>query len=172
MPAGHAGRLVWEPRTDAGRNANVPALPRRTDRHYSAKSAGRAWRGRGGRSARYTRNDARIARALAFIQWHSLDDHLSSCLSVTEPVAFRETESLGRHDASARATRKTNQRKTTKLFSVIWWRRSGVLGAKGARSFKLGATPQEKGCFRKKKALKARTNLGRTAAGSDSRFQR
>ena len=37
---------------------------------------------------------------------------------LSEPVPLREAESLGRHDAGARATRKTNQRKTTKLLSV------------------------------------------------------
>src|SRR5215475_5072458 len=118
MPAGHAARLFWESRTDAGRNANVPALPRRADQRYSAESVSRARRGRRGRSAWRARDDARIARALAFVQWHAVDDYLSSCLPAAEPVAFGETESLGRHDASARATRKTNQRKTTKLFSV------------------------------------------------------
>src|SRR6185312_1289465 len=118
MPAGHAGRFVWEPRTDPGRNADVPPLLARTDRHYRTESVGRAGRSRGGRSARRTRDDARIARALALIQQHSVNDYVSSSLPAAEPVPLRETESLGRHAASARATRKTNQRKTTELFSV------------------------------------------------------
>src|SRR6266545_1594269 len=119
MPAGHAGRLVWEPRTDTGRNADVPALPPRTDRHHSTQSVGRAGRCRCGRSAWRARDDERIARALALIQRHPVDDYLSSSLPVAEPVPLGETESLGRHAASAGATRKTNQRKTAELFSVI-----------------------------------------------------
>src|ERR1700756_1960707 len=118
MPAGHAGRLIWKPSADAGRNADVPALSPRTDRHYSAEGAGRAGRSRGGRSAWRARDDARIARTLALIQRHPVDDYVSSSLPAAEPVPLRETESLGRHAASARATRKTNQRKTTELFSV------------------------------------------------------
>ena len=119
MPAGHAGRVIWEPRADAGRNADVPALLGRTDRYYSTESAGRAGRGRGRRSARSAGDDARIARTLALIQRHPVDDNVSSSLPAAEPVALRETKSLGRHAASARATRKTNQRKTTRLFSVV-----------------------------------------------------
>src|SRR6266496_3521718 len=119
MPAGHAGRLVWEPRANTGRDADMPPLPCRADRYYSAEGPGRARRSRCGGFARHTWDDARIARTLAFIQRHSIDDYLSSCLPAAEPVAFRETESLGRHDASARTTRKTDQRKTAKLFSVI-----------------------------------------------------
>ena len=118
MPAGHAGRLVWEPRTDAGRNADVPALSPRTDRHYSTESVDRAGRGRCGRSAWRARYDERIARALALIQWHPVNDYLSSGLPASKSVAIREAESLGRHDAGAGPTRKTNQRKTTKLLSV------------------------------------------------------
>src|SRR6266545_2448397 len=114
MPAGHAGRLVWEPRANTGRDADMPPLPCRADRYYSAEGPGRARRSRCGGFARHTWDDARIARTLAFIQRHSIDDYLSSCLPAAEPVAFRETESLGRHDASARTTRKTDQRKTAK----------------------------------------------------------
>src|SRR5581483_3811039 len=119
MPAGHAARLLWEPRTNAGRNADVPALPHRADRHYSAQSAGRSRCGRCGRPAWRAWGHARIARALAFLQPDAVDDHLSSSVSAAEPVTHREAESLGRHAPSARTTRKTDQRETAKLFSVI-----------------------------------------------------
>src|SRR5215813_217957 len=118
MSARHAVRLFWKSGTDTGGNADVPALPHRTNRHYSAESVGRARRGGSGRFARHARNHARMARTLAFLQRDSVNDYLSSGVPVEEPVAHRETEGLGRHDASARATRKTNQRKTAKLFSV------------------------------------------------------
>src|SRR4029077_14067759 len=123
MPTGHAGRLFWEPCAHTGRDADMPALSCRADRYYSAQGPGRAGRSRCRRPPWSTRDDAGIARALAFIQRHAADDHLSSRLPAAEPVALRETESLGRHDASARATRKTDQRKTEKLFSVILQRR-------------------------------------------------
>src|SRR4029450_11419522 len=119
MPAGHAGRLVWEPCAHTGRDADMPSLSRRADRYYSAEGPGCPGRRRRRRPSWSTRDNAGIARALAFIQRHSVDDHLSSRLPAAEPVALRETESLGRHDASSRATRKTDQRKTAKLFSVI-----------------------------------------------------
>src|SRR6266567_2372258 len=121
MPAGHAGRLIWKPCADAGRDADVSPLSRRTDRHYSAESPGRTGHSRSGRFARHTGDNARIAWALAFIQRDAIDDYLSSCLLASEPSAFRETESLGRHAASARATRKAHQRETTKLFQVGWF---------------------------------------------------
>src|SRR4030095_2013948 len=118
MPAGHAGRLVWEPRSNAGRNADVPPLSPRTDRYYSAESVDRAGRSRCGGFAWLTRRNARTAWTLAFIQRHTVDDHLSSGLSAAEPGPSRETEGLGRHDASPRASRKANQRETAKLLSV------------------------------------------------------
>src|SRR5947208_2858329 len=136
MPPGHAGRLVREPCADTGRDADMPPLSHRADRYYSAQGPGRAGRSRCRRPSWSTRDDAGIARALALIQRHSVDDHLSSRLPAAEPVALRETESLGRHDAGARAARKTNQRKTAKLFSVIL-----QLQRHGAYSFKPGATP-------------------------------
>src|SRR5437660_2262604 len=109
----------------------MPTLPPRTDRHYSTESVGRAGRGRGGRSARHTWDNAGIARTLALIQRHPADDYLSSSLPATESVAFRKKESLGRHAASARASRKTNQRETTKLFSVaaLYERRFSIVVA-------------------------------------------
>src|SRR5438874_3315416 len=116
MSTGHAGRLIWKPCAYAGRDADVSSLSRRADRHYSAESPGRAGRSRGRRFARHTRNHAGIARALAFIQRDAVDDYLSSCLLAAEPGAFRETESLGRYAASARAARKAYQRETTKFF--------------------------------------------------------
>src|SRR4029077_5904493 len=119
MPARHASRFVWKPRTDAGRNADVPAIPPRADRYYSTESFGRAGRSRGRGFAWSTRNNARIARTLAFIPRHAVDDYLSSCLPAAEPVAFGKKESLGGHDASARPTGKTDQRETTKLFFVV-----------------------------------------------------
>src|SRR5207248_1378538 len=119
MPSEHAGRLVREPCANTGRDADMPSLPSRADRYYSAQGTGRAGRSRSRRPSWRTRDNAGIARALAFIQRHAVDDHLSSRLPAAEPVALRETESLGRHDAGPRATRKTNQRKTAKLFSVI-----------------------------------------------------
>src|SRR5437016_12796637 len=97
----------------------MPSLPSRADRYYSAQGTGVAGPSRSKRTCWRTRDNAAIARALAFIQRHAVDDHLSSRLPAAEPVALRETESLGRHDAGPRATRKTNQRKTAKLFSVI-----------------------------------------------------
>src|SRR6267378_1684034 len=114
MPAGHAGRRVWEPCAHTGRDADMPSLPYRADRYYSAQGPGRAGRSCSRRPAWCTRDNAGIAWALAFIQRHAADDHLSSRLPAAEPVARRETESLGRHDASARTTRKTDQRKTEK----------------------------------------------------------
>src|SRR6266487_4412777 len=134
MQTGHAGRLVWKPCTDAGRNADMSPLPHGADRHYSTESVGGAGRSCSRRSAWHTRDDARIARTLAFIQWHAVDDHLSSCIPAAKSIAFRETESLGRHAAGARATRKTDQRKTAKLFSVIRSMNARVLSAKGAIS--------------------------------------
>src|SRR2546430_5215150 len=129
MPSEHAGRLVREPCANTGRDADMPSLPSRADRYYSAQGTGRAGRSRSRRPSWRTRDNAGIARALAFIQRHAVDDHLSSRLPAAEPVALREAESLGRHDAGPRATRKTNQRKTAKLFSVIC---SGALGASKA----------------------------------------
>src|SRR5207244_5238155 len=119
MSSEHAGRLVREPCAYAGRDADMPSLPSRADRYYSAQGTGRAGRSRRRRPSWRTRDNAGIARALAFIQRHAVDDHLSSRLPAAEPVALRETESLGRHDAGPRATRRTNQRKTAKLFSII-----------------------------------------------------
>src|SRR2546430_8469977 len=116
MPSEHADRLVREPCANTGRDADLPSLPCRADRYYSAQGPGRPRRSRSRRPSWSTRDNARIARALALIQRHSVDDRLSSRLLAAEPVALRETESLGRHDASARATRKTDQRKTAKLF--------------------------------------------------------
>src|SRR5437868_3426087 len=116
MPSEHSGRLVWEPCAHAGRDADMPSLPCQADRYYSAQGPGRAGRSRGRRPSWSARDDAGITRALAFIQRHAVDDHLSSRIPVAEPVALRKTKSLGRHDASARATRKTDQRKTAKLF--------------------------------------------------------
>src|ERR687888_2469848 len=118
MPSRYAGQLLWKPRADTRRNADVPPLSRRADRHYSTESVGRPRRRRSGGLAWRTRNDARITWTLAFIQRHAVDDHVSSCFPAAEPVAVRETESLGRHAASPGAIGKTNQRKTTKLFSV------------------------------------------------------
>src|SRR5437763_14767286 len=119
MPSEHAGRLVREPRANTGRDADMPSLPCRTDRYYTAEGPGRAGRSRGRGSSWRTRDNAGIARALAFIQRHAVDDHLSSRLPAAEPVPLRVTERLGRHAAAHRATRKTNQRKTAKLCTVI-----------------------------------------------------
>src|SRR6184192_2747421 len=124
---GRAGQLLTKIIKAMGfsrEDVYMPSLSHRADRYYSAQGPGRAGRSRGRRPSWCTRDDAGIARALAFIQRHAVDDHLSSRLPAAEPVALRETESLGRYDAGARATRKTDQRKTAKLFSVILWRRS------------------------------------------------
>src|SRR5437763_117795 len=136
MPSEYAARLLREPCANSGGDADMPALPCRADRYYSAHGAGRAGLSRSRGPSWSARDNAGIARALAFIQRHAVDDHLSSRLPAAEPVALRETESLGRHDAGARAARKTNQRKTAKLFSVIL-----QLQRHSAYSFKPGATP-------------------------------
>src|SRR5205809_2986688 len=66
MPSEHAGRLVREPRANTGRDADMPSLPCRTDRYYSAEGPGRAGRSRGRGSSWSTRDNAGIAR-----RWHS-----------------------------------------------------------------------------------------------------
>ena len=63
MPAGSFGNRAPTP---AEMQMCRPYLAR-TDRHYSTESVDRAGRSRGGRSAWRARDDARIARALAFI---------------------------------------------------------------------------------------------------------
>src|SRR5689334_12620030 len=118
MPAGHAGRLVWESRTHPIGDANLPTISPRTNRGHSAEGYRRARRSSGGRFARYARDNARNARSLDHFRWHTIDDHLSSGVLVAEPVAFRKKKSLGRHAPSPGTSRKINQRKATQLFSL------------------------------------------------------
>src|SRR5438552_11362991 len=55
---------------------------------------------------------------MAFVQQNTVNDYLSSSLLAPKSGAFRKTKSLGRHAASARATRKTYHRKAAQLFFV------------------------------------------------------
>src|SRR6266446_485919 len=118
MPAGRAGRFVRKSRTNAARDANVPAVFDGTDRHHPAKSNRRAWCGGGGRTSWNARADARSTRPLEFVQRHAVDGHLSSGISVAKPIAVGKTQGLGRHDASSGSARKTYQRKAAKLFFI------------------------------------------------------
>src|SRR6266581_3844078 len=118
MPTGRAGWFVRKSPADAARDANVPAVFDGTDRYHQTESHCRA-RCRGSRGTSWdARADARTARALGFVQRHAANDHLSSGVSVAQPIAVGKTQSLGRHDASSGAARQTDQRKAAKLFSV------------------------------------------------------
>src|SRR5438477_10770920 len=118
MPSRYAGQFVWQSRADTDRDANLPAVSDRTDRHHPTESDRRPWRGRGGRTSRDARADARIARPLGFIQRHAVDGHVSPRVSVAKPIALGKTKSVGRHDASSGAARETDQREAAKLFLV------------------------------------------------------
>src|SRR2546428_11984923 len=126
MPAGHAGRFVWKSCTDATGDADLSAIFSRTDRDHSTESVGRAWCSRGGRLARHARDDARIARPMAFLQWDAVDDYLSPSVLAPKSGAFRKTESLGRYAASSRATRAADHRTAAKLFFVKYGRTSAA----------------------------------------------
>src|SRR5438132_5526619 len=126
MPAGHAGRLVWKSGTHANGDADLPTVSCRADRDHSAESVDRARCNRGGRLARHARDDARIARPMAFLQWDGVDDYLSPGVLAPKSGAFRKTESLGRYAASSRATRAADHRTAAKLFFVRYGRTSAA----------------------------------------------
>src|SRR6266496_4153850 len=55
---------------------------------------------------------------MAFLQRDAINDYLSPGLLASKSIAFGKKESLGRHVASARATRTTDQRAPAELFFV------------------------------------------------------
>src|SRR5262245_37796925 len=118
MPSGHAGRQFWKSPAHADRDANMSTLSDGTDRNHSAKRVSRAWRGGRRGTARNARDNARIARPMAYLQQHSAHDHVSPRVFAPKPGAFRKTQGLGRHASSPGAAQATHQRPTAKLFPV------------------------------------------------------
>ena len=66
--------------------------------------------------ARISRDDARIARPMAFLRKHAAHDHVSPVVFVAQSGAFGKTKSLGRHAASARAIGATDHGKATRNY--------------------------------------------------------
>src|SRR5438067_1832419 len=119
MPSRYAEKRVGKSSTHAGRNVDLHWLSHCPDRNHSTARCSRAGRNGGGRLARSARSDARVARQMAFVSRHPAHDHVSPILFAAKPVARRKTQSLGRHDGGAGKTRSSDQRATTKLFSLI-----------------------------------------------------
>src|ERR1700720_1652741 len=118
MPAGHAGKLLRESPADPGRNANLSHVFDGADRHHSTESHRCPRRRSGGRATWNARADARIARTLGLVRRDAVSGFLSPGVSLAKPIAVRETQSLGRHDAGIGTPRETNQREAAQLFSL------------------------------------------------------
>src|SRR5947208_2138361 len=108
---------LWEARASSARRRLQPT-PNKAELLEPVRERVRAWRSCGGRPAWNARDHAGTARPLACLQRHPAHDYVSPCLLAPKPGAFGKTQSLGRHAASAGATRTTDHRATAKLFFV------------------------------------------------------